>query len=105
MNRNKTIIYMTIIALVLIIIIPTAYTVVKKHNNRMISVTHKRIEEAARDCYLEGICLEEKITLKQLYDNKYLEKESNPITKEYYNEESYVERKNKKFNFIEVENV
>lgn len=102
MNRNKTIIYITITAIVLIISIPTIYTIVKKYNDRLITVTHKRIEEAARECYLKNICLDDKITLKQLYDNKYLEKESNPITKEYYTEESYVERKDKTFNFIEV---
>lgn len=105
MNRNKIIINATIIAIVLIILIPTIYTIVKKHNDRLISVTNKRIEEAAKECYLEGVCLEEKISLKKLYDNKYLEKESNPITKEYYNEDSYVERKDKKFEFIEVEDV
>ena len=105
MNRNKTIIYITIIALVLIISIPTIYTIVKKHNDRLTAVTHKRIEEAAKECYLKNICVDEKITLKQLYENKYLEKESNPITKEYYNEESFVQRKDKTFDFIEVDNV
>jgi uncharacterized protein len=39
------------------------------------------------------------------YLNDYLKKESDPITKEYYNEESYVERKGKTFNFVEVDNV
>lgn len=105
MNMNKIIIYITIIAIVIIILIPTVYTIVKKHNDKMINVTHKRIEEAAKECYLNNICLNERITLKQLYENDYLEKESNPITKEYYNEESYVEKNGKKYNFIEVDNV
>ena len=105
MNRNKVIIYITIVALVLIILIPTTMKIVKKHNNRMISVTHKRIEEATRECYLDGKCMDEKTTLKKLYENDYLKKESDPITKEYYNEESYVERKGKTFNFVEVDNV
>lgn len=103
MNRNKTIIYITVVALVLIILIPTIYTIVKKHNDRLINVTYKRIEEATRECYLDGKCMDEKTTLKKLYENDYLKKESDPITKEYYNEESYVERKDKKFKFIEVE--
>ena len=105
MNRNKVIIYITMTAIVLIIMIPTIYTIIKKHNDRLIEVNNKRIVEAAKECYLDKICLEEKITLKQLYDNKYLKKESNPITKEYYNENSYIERKNKIFQFIEVDNV
>lgn len=65
-------------------------------------VTEKRITEAAKDCYLKDICKNEKITLKELYDNNYLEKESNPITKEYYNENSYVKINNKSYIFVEV---
>lgn len=104
MNRNKVIIYLTIISILLIISIPTVYNIIKKHNDRLIKVTEKRIEEAAKDCYLKDICKDNKITLKVLYDNKYLEKESNPITKEYYNEESYVLVKNNTYIFKEIKN-
>ena len=104
MNRNKVIINITIVAIILIILIPTVYNIIKKHNDRLIMVTEKRIEEAAKDCYLKDICKDNKITLKVLYDNKYLEKESNPITKEYYNEESYVLVKNDTYTFKEIRN-
>lgn len=104
MNRNKVIINITIVAIILIILIPTVYNIIKKHNDRLIKVTEKRIEEAAKDCYLKDICKDTKITLKVLYDNKYLEKESNPITKEYYNEESYVLVKNNTYIFKEIKN-
>ena len=104
MNRNKVIVYLTIISILLIISIPTVYNIIKKHNDRLIKVTEKRIEEAAKDCYLKDICKDNKITLKVLYDNKYLEKESNPITKEYYNEESYVLVKNNTYIFKEIKN-
>ena len=104
MNRNKVIIYLTIISILLIISIPTVYNIIKKHNDRLIMVTEKRIEEAAKDCYLKDICKDNKITLKVLYDNKYLEKESNPITKEYYNEDSYVLVKNDTYTFKEIRN-
>ena len=104
MNRNKVIINITIVAIILIILIPTVYNIIKKHNDRLIKVTEKRIEEAAKDCYLKDICKDNKITLKVLYDNKYLEKESNPITKEYYNEESYVLVKNGTYTFKEIRN-
>lgn len=90
MNRNRIIIYITIVAVLAIIIIPTVYTVINNHNTRLLNITHKRIEEAARDCYLDEVCKDKKITLKELYENKYLEKENNPITKIYYNQESYV---------------
>ena len=104
MNRNKVIINITIVAIILIILIPTVYNTIKTHNDRLIKVTEKRIEEAAKDCYLKDICKDNKITLKVLYDNKYLEKESNPITKEYYNEESYVLVKNNTYIFKEIKN-
>ena len=104
MNRNKVIINITIVAIILIILIPTVYNIIKKHNDRLIKVTEKRIEEAAKDCYLKDICKDNKITLKVLYDNKYLKKESNPITKEYYNEESYVLVKNNTYIFKEIKN-
>ena len=104
MNRNKVIINITIVAIILIILIPTVYNIIKTHNDRLIKVTEKRIEEAAKDCYLKDICKDNKITLKVLYDNKYLEKESNPITKEYYNEESYVLVKNSTYIFKEIKN-
>lgn len=102
MNRNKVIIYMTIISILLIISIPTIYNIIKKHNDRLTLVTEKRITEAAKDCYLKDLCRDKKITLKELYNNKYLEKESNPITKEYYNENSYVLVENNKYTFVEI---
>lgn len=83
----------------MIILIPTLYSVIKNHNDKLLEVSYKRIEEAAKKCYLDKKCSNEKITLKELYDNNYLEKESNPVTKEYYNEKSYVLVKDKTFKF------
>ena len=94
MNRNKIIINTTIISIIIIVLIPTLYTIIKKHNARLTEVSTKRIVEAAKKCYEDEKCKNEKITLKELYDNKYLKKESNPITKEYYSEKTYVEKKN-----------
>lgn len=102
MSRNKIIINVTILAIVIIILIPTVYKIINKHNERLLLVTTKRIEEAAKDCYLDDICLDEKITLQELYNNNYLEQENNPITKEYYNELSYVLRQDNTYTFMEV---
>ena len=102
MNRSKFIINITIIAVALIIAIPTVYKIIKNHNDRLIEVTTKRIKEAAKNCKLDEKCTNNKITLKELYDNEYLEKESNPITKEYYNEDSYVEVIDNFYEFVEV---
>ena len=102
MNRNKFIINVTVIGIVLIIIIPTTYTIIKNYNNRLITVTTKRIIEAAEKCVKEEKCDNKEITLKELYEKKYLKKESNPITKEYYNENSYIKVENKEYKFIIV---
>ena len=103
MNRSKFIINVTIVGIVLIILIPTVYTIIKNHNDRLIKVSYKRIEEAAKKCVEDEKCTDKKITLKELYDNKYLKKESNPISKEYYNEESYVKKTKDNYKFIVVD--
>lgn len=100
--KNNHIIYITIIAILIIIIIPTAYTVIKRHNDKLIKVTYNEIEYQAKKCYYDEVCKNEKITLKELYNYKYLDKQSNPITKEYYNELSYVQKKDNSFKFVEV---
>lgn len=103
MNTNKITIIFTCISILLIISIPTIYKVVEKHNNDLYVVVENKIIEAAKNCYYDEKCLNEKILLKDLYDLKYLEEVSNPVTKEYYNENSYVERNNLKFTLKIVE--
>lgn len=103
MNTNKSTIVFTCISIILIISIPTIYKVVKKHNNNLYKVTENKIIEAAKRCFYEEKCLDEKIYLRDLYNLKFLEQVNNPITKEYYNENSYIERNNSKFTFIIVE--
>jgi len=100
MNTNKITIIVTIIAILLILGIPTVYKVVNNHQNKLYQVVEQKIINSAKKCYYEEKCKEKKILLKTLYELNYLDKVSNPITKEYYNEESYVEFKNNKFKFI-----
>lgn len=92
MNKNKVIICTTIIALILIIGCPTIYKVIKNHNNKLYTITEKRIIEAAKKCWNENKCTNDEITLKELYDNKYLEREADPVTKKYYSENSKLEK-------------
>ncbi len=93
MSKNRIIIYTTIIALIFVIGCPTVYKVVKNHQNKLTTITEKRIIEAAKKCWNEEKCLDDIITLKYLYDNKYLEKQSDPITKKYYNDNSKIIKK------------
>ena len=103
MKSNKIIVVSSIIIIILILAIPTTYKVIKNHNKNLYKVVEDKIVEKAKECYYDKKCLEEKITLKELYENEYLDKVSNPITKEYYNENSYVEIKNNKYKFVVVE--
>ena len=100
--KNSFIVYITLIAIALIVAIPTTYTVIKNHHEKLLKVTYGEIEYAAKKCYFDEICKEDKTTLKTLYDNKYLEKQSNPVTKEFFNEESYVKRTGRNFKFVEI---
>ena len=102
MSRNKIIINITIIGIFFIVLIPTLYLITKEHNARLRDVSNKRITEAAKNCYLKEKCKNSQITLKELYEKGFLKKESNPITKEFYNELSYVTVQNKEYKFVEV---
>lgn len=103
MTTNRITIIGSIIAIIMIISIPTIYKVVKNHHNNLISVVEDKVIEAAKKCYFEEKCIDNKIYLKDLYNLKYLEKVSNPITKEYYNENSYVLREDNNFTFNIIE--
>lgn len=99
---NKKIILISIIISFLIIVGFTSYKVIKNHNEKLILVKEKYIIEKAKDCINDKKCNEEKITLEKLYELNYLEKEVNPVTKEYYNEKSYVLYKNNEYIFINL---
>lgn len=99
MNTNKITVIGSIAIIILIISIPTVYKVIKTHNEILIEVVEEKIISAAKKCYFEEKCLNDKIYLKDLYELKYLEKVNNPITKEYYNENSYIIKENDNFIF------
>jgi hypothetical protein len=101
MNTNKYLIIGSIVVVLFIIGIPTTYKVIKNHQNNLIKVVTDKIIIAAKKCHYDEKCSNDKITLKELYDNKYLDKLSNPITKEYYNELSYVKISNNNYEFFE----
>lgn len=103
MTTNKITIIGSIIAILLIISVPTIYKVYKNHVDNLYEVVEEKIIGAAKKCFYDEKCNREKILLKELYELNYLEKVNNPVTKEYYNENSYVSRKNIDFKFVVVE--
>ena len=102
MNTNKITIISSIIIVILLISVPTVYKVVKTHQDNLYKVVEEKIIAAAEKCVYEDKCKNKNITLKELYESKYLEKVSNPVSKEYYNE-SYVTKESNKYVFIEKE--
>lgn len=103
MNTNRITIIGSIIAIILIISIPTCYKVIKSHNDNLLEVVEDKIIASAKKCYFEEKCKNDKITLQELYELQFLEKVNNPITKEYYNDNSYVMIDNGNFIFKVIE--
>lgn len=104
MNLNKIFIYLTTIAVIAIIAIPSAYKVVKENREKLYLVNEKLVTENALRCVYEGKCTDKKITLKTLYDNMYIKnKVIEPVKKIVYSEESYVLIENGKATFYPVE--
>lgn len=99
MNKNKIIIYGTILIVILLIAIPSTLKTVQKHNHRLEMVAEKKIIETAKDCYYNESCVDSHITLKELYEKMHLEEMTNPLTKQVYNSDSYVDVDNN-FNFV-----
>ena len=74
------------------ILFPTIYKVVVRHNDNLIKVVEEEFLYQARNCYNEDKCLDKKVYLKELYEKGYLkDKLTNPINKKYYSEESFVD--------------
>lgn len=99
---NKWIISGTIVIILGLVIGVTTFKVVKMHNNKLLLVEEKYIIEKAKKCINEKKCNNDAITLKELYELKYLNKQVNPVTKEYYNEESYITLKDNEYIFISL---
>lgn len=96
MNTNKIVIYVTIIAITLIIFVPTFYKVVSINQQRLNEVNEKLVTENAFRCYYEGKCQNKIVTLivtlNELYNLGYITQDIvNPKTKEIYSKDSFVE--------------
>ena len=97
---NKIWITITVIIIVALIVGVTTYKVLDEHNSKLREVEEKYIIETAKACLNEKKCEGNTITLQTLYDLDYLEKEADPVTKEYYNSESYIEVNENNYTFV-----
>lgn len=97
---KKNLCLVTIIACLLIIAIPTIYKVINNHQTKLYAVLEKEIIEASEKCWYKGDCKSETITLKELYNLKYLDKQIDPVTKKVYDEDSTITKSDKKIELI-----
>lgn len=103
MNTNKIVIWVTILAIVIIVGCPTFYKVIKENHRKLYVVTNKLVIEAAERCYYAQKC-DSNVTLKELYDLNYLEeKVIDPVTKIVYANDSYVQINEKDSTFFPKE--
>ncbi len=88
---NKKIIILTIFMVIGMVIGASVYKIYQKHNDNLILVVQKEFLYNAKNCYNASECKNKVVSLKDLYDNKFMsDKLTNPITKKYYSEDSYV---------------
>lgn len=89
--NNKKVIILTLIIIFMVITIPLIYKIYQNHQHNLVLVVEKEFLYQAKKCYNANIC-SQKVYLKDLYTNKYLEtKLTNPLNKQYYNKESYID--------------
>ena len=97
--KNKTIILITILTIIISICIATSWKVNEQHLQREVQVVEKRIIEGAIECFNKDECKGNEITLEALIDKGYAKKEINPLTKSYYSLDSYVYIKDQNYYF------
>lgn len=90
MEKSKIINWLLLFAIAILITVPTIIKVESKRTENEYLVVSNDIIEKANRCYYDKKCLENKITLKELIEYKYIEKIVNPKTEEYFSDESYV---------------
>lgn len=100
--RDVKLILVTLLLCVALIVGVTIYKVQKEHLDLQVLVVTKKIEEAAMQCTWDDVCTESLITLGDLISYGYLSDEVNPVTKLYYNHESYVLVSSDGYTFYEV---
>ncbi len=86
MKKSKGINILLVICIIIIIVVATCLKVYDNHKNGLFRVVDQRIEEAAKRCFIEGVCGEE-TTLGFLIEKGYLENQVHPITKEFVKKE------------------
>lgn len=96
-NIDKIILLTAMLVFILIITSATIIKIKTNEINREYDYLVSSFVHYAVVCKEEKKCLNENVTLKELYDNDYIDKKINPKTDEYFNENSYVNISKKEF--------
>lgn len=87
-----TIFLITSCLLIAIVVTASTVKINERHEEKLISSMESKISYYAKRCYLENKCRDQ-ITLKDLYDLKYLDQIVHPVTKEILDETTTIEYK------------
>lgn len=85
MEKKKNSFLYIVLGLLLVLLIIAAIKTLNNHHEKEYLVINNRILESAKKCFLNKEC-EGEITLKDLYDKGYLDKEFDPVSKEEMDE-------------------
>lgn len=96
-KKNNYIIYF-LSAFLIIIFLIAGYKNLQNHRDKEYLVLYNRIKEKAKECYQKEECSGE-ISLKDLYDKKYLETLYDPISKEKLDDNMCIKFENNKIDF------
>ncbi len=97
---SKIIIGVLIIATISIVFFASYKRIYKDHQEKLVKVLTRKVEEAGKKCFLEKQCSGQEVTIKELKEKGYLKEELvNPLTKEVINENLKVTYKDKECYF------
>lgn len=86
MNNWKTTFWLTVLASLLIIGLPTILRITKNHEERLYLVATKKIFESAEACFYDDVCQTDVMSLGELKQKGYIEDVINPQTKTYFDD-------------------
>lgn len=90
MNKRKSVFYLTIFGIIIIIIVATTIKYLDYKKNKKYEFVVNNIESLAKKCVREQKCKKENITLKNLYEKMNVDKFINPIDNKEFSLDSYV---------------
>lgn len=100
-KKNKLILLLTVIGALLIIALPTIFKIYQGYESRSYEVAARIILESASDCYRDGVCTKEQMTIGDLKKTGYLKEDViNPRTKTYFDESLILVERNFEVSFF-----